>query len=95
MTLEQEHKIKELIDKYNDVLKVTIRLAVSEDLINLMIVNKDDQDFELAELMKDKDTLSNYIMKEFLKHNGNSVSKELGRMEEKKLSIQKQKKLRF
>ena len=95
MTSDQEHKIKELIEKYNDVLKVTMRLAVSEDLINLMIVNNDDKDFELAILLKDKDALSNFIMKEFLKYNSNSVSKELGKMTEKKLSIQKQKKLRF
>ena len=38
MTVEQEEKIKELIQKYNDILLVSMRLAVSEDFMNLMLL---------------------------------------------------------
>jgi hypothetical protein len=50
MTVNQEEKIKNLLEKYNDILLVSMRLAVAEDFIGLVILNKDDTDFELSKL---------------------------------------------
>ena len=82
MTKQQEIKLKKLLEKYNDILLVTMRLAIYEDLINLIIANKDDVDFELSELMKNKEDLSNFIIREFLKQNSSSVVNDLRTMEE-------------
>lgn len=91
----QKNKIGDLLIKYNDVLLVSMRLAIAEDFTNLMISNNDDKEFILSELVKNKDEFSNYIMREFLKLNSSSVKNQLSSMEEKKLSIQKQTKLKF
>lgn len=82
MTSHQETKIRELVEKYNDILLHSMRLAVAEDLINLMILNKDDSDFELNELMQDKTSFYNLILKEFLKKNSSSVISELRDMDD-------------
>jgi hypothetical protein len=82
MTSYQEIKIRELVEKYNDILLHSMRLAVAEDLINLMILNKDDSDFELKELLKDKTSFYNLILKEFLKKNSSSVLSELRDMDD-------------
>ena len=82
MTNQQEIKLKVLLEKYNDILMVSMRLAIAEDLINLVIVNKDDTDFELSDLMKNKEDLSNFIIREFLKQNSSSVINDLRTMEE-------------
>ncbi|PWL31325.1 MAG: hypothetical protein DCO96_03785 [Fluviicola sp. XM-24bin1] len=95
MTEEQQLKVKELLEKYNDILLVSMRLAVAEDFVNLIIQNKDDTDFSLSNLLEDKQALSDYIMREFLKQNSSSVVSELSKMEEHKLSIQKQTRLKF
>ena len=95
MTEEQQLKVKELLEKYNDILLVSMRLAVAEDFVNLIIQNKDDTDFSLSNLLEDKQALSDYIMREFLKQNSSSVVGELSKMEEHKLSIQKQTRLKF
>lgn len=95
MTKKQEVKIKELISKYNDILLVSMKLAVAEDFTNLVILNQDDKDFELSNLLKDKDQFTGYIMKEFLKQNSSSVTKELSSMEETKLTLRKQTKIKF
>ena len=50
MTGEQELKIKKLISKYNDILLVSMRLAISEDFVNLMLLNRDDSQFVLKDL---------------------------------------------
>lgn len=89
MTEKQEEKINELLTKYNDILLVSMRLAVSEDLIDLIILNKDDADFELSNLLKNKNDFSNYIMREFLKNNSSSVLKDLRNMEEPLLALKK------
>lgn len=89
MTKKQEDKIKQLLNKYNDILLVTMKLAIAEDFTNLIIVNKDDSDFELNSLLKNKEYYSNYIMREFLKQNSSSITKELSSMDEKKFSIRK------
>lgn len=82
MTNTQEDKIKTLLDKYNDILLVSMKLAVTEDFTNLVILNKDDSDFELSSLLKNKSEFSNYIMKEFLKQNSSSIVKDLKHMDE-------------
>ena len=95
MTETQIEKIKKLLEKYNDILLVSMRLAIADDFTGLIILNKDDTDFELSDLLKDKESYSNYILKEFLKQNSSSVISELGKMEEPKLNLQKQTKLKF
>jgi hypothetical protein len=95
MTKKQEEKIKTLLTKYNDILLVSMRLAVAEDFTNLIILNKDDTDFELRELLQNKDDFTNHVMKEFLKQNSSSVVNELSSMQEQKLRIIKQTKLKF
>lgn len=83
MTPAQEKKLNELLEKYNPVLLNSMRLAISEDLIDLIILNKDDQDFELSELLKDKNDLSKHIIRQFLKQNSSSaVLAELKEMDE-------------
>ena len=84
-----------LLKKYNDILLVSMRLAVAEDFTGLVILNKDDTDFELSKLLQNKDEFSNYVLKEFLKNNSNSVTSELGKMDELKFNIQKQTKIKF
>lgn len=95
MTQNQQEKIKSLLEKYNDILLVSMRLAVAEDFTGLVILNKDDTDFELSALLQNKDEFSNYVLKEFLKNNSNPITSELGKMDELKLNIQKQKKIKF
>jgi hypothetical protein len=95
MTPKQEEKIKSLLEKYNDILLVSMRLSVAEDFTGLVILNKDDTDFELSSLLQNKEGFSNYIMKEFLKQNSNPVTSKLGEMEEPQLKLRKQTKIKF
>lgn len=89
MTPEQEEKFKELIVKYNDILLNSMRLAVAEDLINLIILNKDDCDFKLKDTLQNKEELNQFILKEFLKQNSSSVVHELKKMDERIPKIKK------
>jgi hypothetical protein len=82
MTEEQQLKIKELISKYNDILLNSMRLAIAEDFVNLVILNRDDEDIELRQLLENKNEYYNYILKEFLKKNSSSVVDELKSMDE-------------
>ena len=82
MTSAQQHKISELIEKYNAVLLNSMRLAVAEDFINLIVLNRDDADFELSEFLKDKEQYYQFILKEFLRLNSSSVASELRKMED-------------
>jgi hypothetical protein len=77
MTPQQEEKITDLIRKYNDILLISMRLAVAEDFLNLLILNRDDQDFALNDLLKNKEELTNHIMKQFLKMNSSPILEEL------------------
>ena len=81
MTEAQEQKIKELIVKYNDILLFSMRLAIAEDFVNLMVLNRDDSDFILKDLFNNKDEFNKLIMKEFLRKNRISVVDELKFME--------------
>ncbi|TNF47552.1 MAG: hypothetical protein EP305_07595 [Bacteroidetes bacterium] len=89
MTPEQEEKLKELIVKYNDILLNSMRLAVAEDLINLIILNRDDSDFKLKDTLQNKEELNQFILKEFLKQNSSSVIHELKKMDERIPKIKK------
>ena len=80
MTTTQQQKIKELVSKYNDILLNSMRLAVAEDFINLMLLNRDDKEFELKNLMEDKNDFYNSILKEFMKQNSSSVLDDLKKM---------------
>ncbi len=77
MTPQQEEKITELIRKYNDILLISMRLAVAEDFLNLLILNRDDQEFELNDLLNKKEELTNHIMKQFLKMNSSPILEDL------------------
>ena len=91
MTSKQEAKIKDLLAKYNDVLLISMRLAVAEDFTNLILLNREDTDFELRNLLENKEDFSNKVMKEFLRLNSSSVTNELSGMHEPDMEILKQK----
>jgi hypothetical protein len=90
MTSKQEQKIKELLEKYNDVLLISMKLAVAEDFTNLLILNRDDTDFELKDLLKEKEQFTTHVMKEFLKLNSSSITNKLSSMDEPIISLGKQ-----
>lgn len=92
MTENQHQKIKELVSKYNDILLNSMRLAVAEDFINLMLLNRDDKDFELKNLMENKNDFYNSILKEFMKQNSSSVLDDLKQMEDPTLGMKTLKK---
>ncbi|MFT4899923.1 MAG: hypothetical protein ACI9U0_001723 [Flavobacteriales bacterium] len=60
----------------------SMSIALTEDFINLIVVNSDDVNFELQELTKDKSAFRVLITKEFLKLNSGSVMSELKTMDE-------------
>ena len=66
--------------KYNDILLVSMRLAIAEDFVNLMLLNRDDTDFILKDLFNNKEDFNKLIVKEFLKRNSSSVTHELKSM---------------
>ena len=87
MTTIQQQKIKKLVSKYNDILLNSMRLAVAEDFINLMLLNREDSEFELKNLMEDKNDFYNAILKEFMKQNSSSVLEDLKKMEDPTFGI--------
>ncbi len=82
MNVKEQHKLKKLIRKYNPILKESIQNAITEDLYNLIIVNGDDKDFELKDLLKEKEELKAFIMKEFIQLNNQPITSELKDMDE-------------
>jgi hypothetical protein len=54
-----------------------MRLAVAEDFLNLLILNRDDREFELNDLLMNKEELTNHIMKQFLKMNSSPILEDL------------------
>lgn len=79
--------IQKLLLKYNEVLKESIRVAMAEDLINLIIVNGDDKNFALVDLIKEKTRFKEAVFKEFIILNSPSIGKELREMKEKKIVL--------
>ena len=92
---KKKHKIKALIKKYNPILRESIENALTEDLFNLIIVNRDDKDFELKELLLEKEQLKVVVMQEFIKLNNKSITSELKNMAEIKLKLVKSKQARL
>jgi hypothetical protein len=58
-----------------------MRLAIAEDFVNLMLLNRDDTEFVLKDLFQNKEEFNKLIMKEFLKKNSSTVIQELKFME--------------
>ena len=48
------NKIKDLLEMYNDILAHSMNMAITQDFINLVVVNIDAVNFELQKLTKDK-----------------------------------------
>ena len=57
-------------------------IALAEDLINLIVVNGEDRDFELLDMMKERKQFREFVTAEFLRMNSNHVLKDLKSMEE-------------
>jgi len=82
MNQKEEIAIKSLIEKYNDVLVHSMGIAISEDLIGLIISNQDDTNFELKDFISKKEEFRQFVVKEFFKNNHKTVISELSGMEE-------------
>ena len=82
MNVKEKAQVKFLIKKYNEVLLHSMSIAVTEDLINLIVVNGDDTDFQLSKLMKDQQAFKLFVINEFMKNNSNSVLDELKFMDD-------------
>lgn len=91
----KSRKVAKLVLKYNEVLKESMRNVVAEDLVNLIIVNGDDKEFELKDMISKKAKFKEMVFREFMRLNSNVVTKELSEMEEVKLSINKGKQRRL
>ncbi len=59
-----------------------MKLAVTEDFLNLILLNRDDSSFELRDLIQDKKAFSDLVMKEFMRKNGSVVLDDLKKMED-------------
>lgn len=82
MKKQEQQKLKQLIKKYNSVLKESMACMLAEDLFNLIIVNGDDKDFELNNLLTEKEELKTFVLKEFILLNNKPITAELKNMEE-------------
>lgn len=81
VTKMEKEKIKELLKKYNPVLLESMRNAIAEDFLSLILLNEDDKDFDLKDFVKEKTKFKDHVMREFLKMNSSSVVEELKQME--------------
>ena len=59
-----------------------MQIAVTEDLINLIIANREDESFELTRFINNKEEFKKYVVGEFFKLNSKSILSELSTMEE-------------
>jgi hypothetical protein len=82
MNVKEKEQVKFLIKKYNDILLHSMSIAVTEDLINLIVVNGDDKGFQLSKLMKDQQAFKLFVINEFMKNNSSSVLNELKSMDD-------------
>lgn len=82
MKKNDKEQLLRLLGKYNDVLLNSMSIALAEDLINLIVVNGEDKEFELIEMMKDRRGFRELVTSEFLRMNSNNVLKDLKLMEE-------------
>jgi len=81
----EKEKIRGLIGKYNDVLLNSMTNAVAEDLFNLILVNKEDADFELKDFINQRTEFKSFVMREFLRHNSSTVTSDLKHMSEQRV----------
>ena len=86
MNSNEKNQIKSLIKKYNEVLLQSMSIAITEDLINLIVVNGDDTEFQLSHLMKNQQAFKLLVTSEFLKMNASPVLHELKSMDDDFLS---------
>lgn len=86
MNSKEKEQVKLLIKKYNEVLLHSMSIAVTEDLINLIVVNRDDEYFQLSELMKKQQAFRLFVTNEFMKNNANPLLNELKSMDDNFIS---------
>ena len=82
MKKDEELAIKSLLEKYNDILVHSMGIAISEDLIGLIISNQEDTNFELKDFISRKEEFKQFVVKEFFKYNNKTIVSELSGMEE-------------
>jgi len=82
MIIPEKEIIRKLIKKYNPILRESIENALTEDLFNLIIVNRDDEDFMLKDMLKNKEELKSFVMKEFVQLNNKPITSDLKGMDE-------------
>jgi hypothetical protein len=87
--LKNKEKLAALVAKYNDVLYESFKITLAEDLVNLIIVNQEDQNFDLRTLMSQKSDFKEFVIREFFKNNYKPVTKNLSKMEEQKIKLSK------
>jgi len=92
LTQKEKKTINRLLNKYNRILLYSMSIAVSEDFLNLIIVNNDDKNFELNHLLIDKAEFRRYVTSQFFKLNGPSLADELKVMEEIRFDLKSKKK---
>ena len=95
MTTKEKNRLKKLIKKYNPILRESIENALTEDLYNLIIINRDDTAFELKELLQEKEILKAFVMKEFIKLNNKPITSELKHMKDISFSKTTQQQLKL
>ena len=82
MNQKEKQIISNLVKKYNSILLHSMQIAVTEDLINLIIANREDENFELTNFINNKEDFKKYVVGEFFKLNSSTVLSELSSMEE-------------
>jgi len=81
-TKDNKFKVSQLIKKYNEILVNSVSITLVEDLINLIVVNGDDKNFEIQDLVNDRDEFRQFVTKEFFHLNSSSVLNELKIMDD-------------
>lgn len=78
-----------MLKKYNDVLLESMRIAIAEDLWNLIVLNREDKDYDLKALMAKKEEYKTYVTGQFLRNNSSPVLFELKYMQDDKIALNK------
>jgi hypothetical protein len=92
MNAAQKKELERLIEKYNPILLNSMSIALSEDLVSLIISNQDDESFQLNSVLQDKDAFRQFVTTTFLKNNSSSLARELKSMDEHTFTSFKKKK---
>lgn len=83
LTEKEKQILTSLLEKYNGVLLESMRIALAEDLWNLIISNRDDSNFDLRGLMDKKEEFKTFVTGQFLRQNSSPVLYELKYMEDR------------